>query len=315
MPSAASDLSVIIRESDTVALTWRSIEYGWPNCPIENIRDLVVIPLKNVIETRQAGSMLADVIGFKRRYDELPFLYKGLVKYEAVERVKRESGGQLFHSMIPDVYSGIALACVVSEYTYSQRGYTLNGASSHSNGTATFASSEKNEAERKFLSEDNIPFHPCMTYAPSIPILVTESLLQAREHFETARRVPLDLSQVVVTAVTQATSAGADVFRAVVSAAYDIVAKNGLSNSIWESVRSAKHSPASTVPPVHGVDLFNRRALLDCTQFGVRDVYEASILCGNFLKLYDSKQLSASGIARTNIGLIRRELVKRGWIV
>jgi glycosyltransferase involved in cell wall biosynthesis len=147
LPGAVSALMTLVADHESVdAVTWPSVEYGWPSCQNNNLRNTMVIPLSEGIERRRTADMLSDVINFRRPYSELPFLYKGLIKTEVVNKLRAASGGTVFQSMIPDIYFGISSCAVIDTYLYSFRPYTVNGASNHSNGTASFSGAEEKEA-------------------------------------------------------------------------------------------------------------------------------------------------------------------------
>lgn len=312
LPNATSEMMNLVDEHPGVdAISWPSVEYGWPSCQIADFRDRLVIPLTRGLERRSARSDLLDVIKFRRPYSKLPFLYKGLVRADVIRQLRLASGGKVFHSRIPDVYFGIAACAVVDEYLFSSRPLTLNGASAHSNGTSSFAGPEAKDAERKFLSEDNIPFHPSLLFCPSIPILVVESLIQARERLPALAAYQPDLDVMVRAALTQARNAPPNVFAAVMGALAHVAIKNSLSEESARAIASAVNCPFQAVATVYGIDVFNKRCLLDSKRFAVDDCFSAALLADSICRIHDSKMMCSASVLYNSLALLIRQLAKR----
>jgi hypothetical protein len=312
LPGAAVDLMALVdRFRDIDAISWPSIEYGWPSCTVEELRSVAVIPLTRGLERRSARNVLSDVVNFRRPYAELPFIYKGLIRTSAVQKLRVASGGHVFHSRIPDVYFGIAACAVIDDYVFSRRPYTLNGASSHSNGTSTFAAPEAKDAEQKFLSEENLPFHPELQYCPSIPVLIVESLLQAKERLPVLSPYFSGFDMMVRASVSQAERAAPNVFADVISTLEGVASRNALSAETQAVLRKAHNKPYQSAKPIYGLDLYHNRYLANCDDFGVRDCYGASILANTLLHIHESDSLSnVAGIA--NLLKLSKRYLSRG---
>lgn len=315
LPGAVLDLMALVADTESVdAITWPSVDYGWPSCPNQYLRNIIVIPLGNGIERRRTAEVLSDVISFKRPYSELPFIYKGLVKTEAVKKLRAASGGTVFHSMIPDVYFGISSCAVIDNYLYSFRPYTLNGASSHSNGTASFSRTEGKKAEQIFLAEDNIKFHSTLLFCPSIPILVTESLLQAKLRLSSLEKYSIDIDATVTAAIAQLKRAEVNVFVTVMAALHHISKAEALRPETKHALASASNRPFYATERVFGIDIFNKRYVVNCNEFEIEDCFAATIQADFVLKLNRNNQLSIIEAVKNGAKLIRRELTKRkGW--
>src|SRR6185436_6485266 len=92
-------------------------------------------------------------------YPELPWLYTGgFVDKRAIDKA-RSADGQFFCSMIPDVYSAIALASTLDRYVAMREPVSVAGVSSHSNGASSLGIGKLLGPAEKFFSESNIPFH------------------------------------------------------------------------------------------------------------------------------------------------------------
>ncbi len=310
LPEAIISLNRIIEDTGTEAVGWRSAEYHWPRHPDKAVRNMLNIPLGTSLEKRDSKEMLTDVINMKRSYRELPFLYKGAVSYEPVKRISLESG-RFFNSLTPDVYSGIVLASVIDSYYYSQSPYSINGASHHSVGTSGFSVGSDKKALNKYLSEDNIPFHPKLVMVPSVPILVAECILQAHEHVAESRQFAVDIKHVMETVARQTVNLRGEQYEAVIGAIKEIARLNNLEGCLSEIIVPRRQRCDQAVRSIPGINPLRKTLLVDCSQFGASNVFEASLLCRHLLALRGMNYFSLRGIAKTTIGLLKREFIKR----
>ncbi len=182
LPGAVPELAELI-ETD-LPLVWPIQQYFWPSFD-PDLANAVVLPLKQPATVREVRSQDAvrQVLHEPARYPMLPSPYFGIVPADALERIRRRSG-RIFHSLTPDIYAGFAVASVCERYLYSDKGYSLAGQSRHSNGASQLSGrgeSDPDSPAKKFYTENTIPFHRELAYAPSIPLLVAESALQARD--------------------------------------------------------------------------------------------------------------------------------------
>jgi glycosyltransferase involved in cell wall biosynthesis len=197
MPNALQDLNELIKTiGDVDAITWAKAQYSWKNC-IAN-RNILSIPLKKKLARLDTKSILEKILTFDvpskgLPYEKLPCLYNSFVRTTNIQAVKSKSA-RFFNSMIPDVYSAMALSSVIDYHYWSDRPYSVNGASKHSNGTSNSAgnSLEEKQAALKFISEIDIPFHPNLLYGSAIPILIAESALQVKDHLGFDVRIDID---------------------------------------------------------------------------------------------------------------------------
>jgi glycosyltransferase involved in cell wall biosynthesis len=186
LPGAIAKLATVIEETDCEAITFRACSYFWPGG--SNVGHLTV-PLTRSHEVRNCRIWLERVMNVRAGFTELPILYvRGIVKLDAIDRIKEKGGGTFFKSCIPDVYSAIALASALDRYVFLSEALSIAGASHFSTGGAygrSGASSEDKVAFDIFSSEENIPLHPDVprltdgAYPPSCHALIYESYLQS----------------------------------------------------------------------------------------------------------------------------------------
>jgi glycosyltransferase involved in cell wall biosynthesis len=178
LPGALARVDELARETRCSAITSTWCNYFWPESTAAENR--LTIPMTNGWEKRDGREWLSRLMRGNAHYSELPWLYTGgFVEKRMIDRA-RSADGRFFCSMIPDVYSAIALASTIGEYVALQEPISVVGISSHSNGASQLGRGRSNASD-KFFSESNIPFHPVLGSAKvkSIPIMVFECYLQA----------------------------------------------------------------------------------------------------------------------------------------
>lgn len=191
LPGALERVAALIKETGTTAIISNFVTYIWPNDQNRHCGRLLV-PTARGYEVRKSSEWLRRVLRGQAWYSELPMMYAGGVMRMDLIRSVRDRKGSFFQSCQPDIFSAIALASVTDTYVYSHEPFAIAGHSRHSNGSSWSASGreaaapEKLEPVKKFLSEDNIPFHQDIplnadgSFPVSIDLLVYESYLQAR---------------------------------------------------------------------------------------------------------------------------------------
>jgi len=308
LPGALEELSDIINRTGCDAISCKTAGYSWPDHINKSSRNLLRIPLGTSLEKRDSKEMLTDVINFNRDQAELPSLYRGFVKHEVIKKAVNGSG-RFFHSRIPDVYSGIAVACVSDFYYYSHRPFAISGASHHSIGAAVaFNDGLDNKIVKKFLSEDNMPFHNKLVSATSSPINVAESFLQAQDHLSCAKSFSLDIKKCIKAAMQEVYYVPEKECDTVIEEIKKIASLNQLEDYASEVIASHKKVPARLNRPVLGFNPIRNHIIINCSEFGVRNVYDASILCNHILVLEKNGYHSVKGIFNTAVSLLKREL-------
>jgi len=187
LPGALRYVDDLIKETGTQAIRSNGCSYLWPDLLNEAYGQLYMSARRGYRRV-QSRSALQSVIDGRRPYSELPMLYNGgFVDFALLEQAKATSG-RFYASMTPDVYSAIVLSLLIDDYVYVNEPLAINGASSHSGGTATFETSKKARSydpAKKFLMEPNLPFHSSLPLGKNdmpvrcLSVLVYEAFLQA----------------------------------------------------------------------------------------------------------------------------------------
>jgi glycosyltransferase involved in cell wall biosynthesis len=188
LPCAIQRVIEIARATGVKAVRSNSCTYHWPSMNRSGYGTLSVEQTSGY-ELRYTKIWLEKVLAAKASYNSLPMLYNGGFIHTTVIAAARKITGDFFRSMIPDVYSAIAIASVIEEYVYCHEPLAVNGVSVNSCGSSFFNGDQGNKGgaspAMRFFSEKNIPFHPDLplveNYKPplSIQALVYESYLQS----------------------------------------------------------------------------------------------------------------------------------------
>jgi hypothetical protein len=187
LPGAVARLAAAIRETDCEAITFTACTYFWPDGPGASH---LTVPLARSREVRSCRVWLDRLMNMRAGYTELPIIYnRGIVKFDAIDRIRKKGGGVFFKSSIPDVYSAVALVSALDRYLFMADALTVNGASSFSTGAAygrAGMTGTDDSAYRLFAAERSLPFHPDVplmadgSYPLSSQALVYEAYLQSR---------------------------------------------------------------------------------------------------------------------------------------
>ncbi|MFH1442325.1 MAG: glycosyltransferase family 2 protein [Candidatus Omnitrophota bacterium] len=312
LPGALSEVNEIINKTGCEAVSCKPAVYFWPNWYInESKKNILIIPLRTSLVKRISKEMLIDVINFKRDPCELPLLYRGFVSYNAIKRVMRESG-RFFHSIIPDIYSGIALACVLESYYYSFKPYAISGTSRHSiGGTADSHNGEDNKVVKKFFSENNLPFHSKLALAKTTSIIVAESFLQAQDHISCAKHFRIDMKKCIKMAIKEAVYFPEEKYSLVVETVNKIARLNRINNYTPKLIAENKNKPTRFHYPVLGFNIARGQVVVNCVEFGAQNIYEAAVLCKHILIIRKLNYFSLIRIIKTTLSLIKREILNK----
>jgi glycosyltransferase involved in cell wall biosynthesis len=278
MPGAVATVADLIKQTGTKAIVSSMIDYSWPNHPFEPVRNRMYIrKMGRRVERKSAKAevnrLLASIHGsHKAAYWDLPTVYRGFIATEIIQRAS--SDGRYFHSMTPDVYSAFVNSLALDDFLRIERPLALEGVSGRSNGASQDYGIDRSE-ETKFIAEADVGFHPDLIYAPSIHIIVGEAFLQARSRFPDAcNDFKFDVALICGAALRDAGGPNKD---RVVQAVNEILARHEV----------PAVPPQTTISPVTAawqrlVETFTAGEL-DCAAFGVRDVYQASLLAHHLL--------------------------------
>src|SRR5260221_3430582 len=182
LPHAVTSINGILNNNPLDAICWHQSKYFWPDSGFQ--KNSLFVIMRKGIRIYSGKENLKKVLNYQSHYSTNPSLYGGFIKTDLIDAIRKRSNGFFFHSRIPDIYSGIAIASQIENYIYSIGPYSIAGVSSHSHG-ASIVSADENlkKSFNLFMNEGElIPFHPSLELVTSsIPLLVAESGLQAAD--------------------------------------------------------------------------------------------------------------------------------------
>jgi hypothetical protein len=175
----------LLESASIDVLIWEKAEYCWPDFIDGNMKNWFSVKTERVeVRIIEPCNKLHNVIAFREGYNLLPCVYNGVVKKSLLEEVAEKSiNGKFFNSISPDVYSGIALSQVLDKYVYVNYLFSVNGASSFSNGSS-FTRPQTNECNSptsKFLSEYTYEYDNRVKMGPSVTICVMGEYLMVKK--------------------------------------------------------------------------------------------------------------------------------------
>lgn len=180
LPGALALAASIIQNQHCEALTWRKVEYAWPDVVVGEYRNYFSISIDPTLVIQDSAEFLAGIHDRTVGYDEGPGLYSSFVSAAVLARLAPAEGGSWFAAFAPDIYSCFAIAGAVPEYCKCKFGLTVNGASGSSNGTS-YMHRPQSDLAAAFRGQNEI--HAALSHAPSIAIAEADALLVARERF------------------------------------------------------------------------------------------------------------------------------------
>ncbi|MDD2714784.1 MAG: glycosyltransferase family 2 protein [Candidatus Wallbacteria bacterium] len=184
IPGAISKAMALLGKTGASALVWDKVEYCWPDHINPEFRNLLKVCLVDAVYYVRSSQKLRKVMNFREGYTRLPCLYNAIIRRECVEKIKKASKNKrFFNSIAPDAHSGIVLSRVIDRYLWSRYPFSVNGASRHSNGTASTNPNLdlKDSPAQKFIQENKIQFDQRLKLAPTVITTVMGEYLQARE--------------------------------------------------------------------------------------------------------------------------------------
>ena len=232
-------------------------------------------------KTLDALATAQQVLDFKRSYPLLPGTYSSFVAREVVEQV---SGvGRYFSSITPDIYSAFANAGVIGNYVYSFRPFVLSGQSGRSNGASQLLGVNPSEAD-SFEVENDLPTHEGIVYErTSMPLMIGEAFLQARDRIENLQNLDFDIVQFCNQAL-MASGKNVDATIAAIDGTYRI---NNLGIPAYRK-KSLRLKAEALLARIHRIMRMRMEGFirLDCEKLGIEDIQGAAVYAA---KLLDQK--------------------------
>jgi len=206
-PDALATIREILRtRPDTSAISWPYSFYGYPELYVPS-KNHLGIAFDKQDEVRKSRDWLPKLTAFDVFYFELPMIYHGLVRVAVLDEI-RARAGRLILSSVPDVYLAIAIASSIESYYRLSKSLSLAGLSQHSHGAASLFLGKDSPVVQSFLNESGLETHPLVPHLPSIPPIVLECLLRARDAGILPKNFEINFERCVSRTFTELHTAG-----------------------------------------------------------------------------------------------------------
>jgi hypothetical protein len=230
---------------------------------------------------------------------------------DVVHRIKQASTGRFFNSAIPDVYSAIGIASAIPDYYLSMRPYAIAGISAKSTGNSFSNMQAGAGPAQRFLSENEIAIHPKMVMSSLSTICVAECMLQMRDLHLLPEGIDIDIKALIRAALLEASEEPREEYPHILQTIRQIAAKNELTEVAEQLIKNALYSPRMEIGPISARDLRRNSLVLNCSNYGVNDIYGATVLCRSVLSSNRMRYLFPVGTMRTTISSYIPPIKKR----
>ena len=321
LPGAIRDINAVIVQTGAQVLRWDRAHYWWPAAESKYANQLFINSLGSGTTVRKSEVVIQDLLSFKRP-SYLPMMYSdSAIAYGVIRKIK-DASGRFYHSMVPDAYSGFAIAGTVGSFINSKRPYTIAGLSHHSTGLSTLGLSLTGPAI-KFLAEDNLLFHSSLVFCPSTYQCDVECFLQARDHLPSLRKFTVDWEKLVFSMMLDASPKAQEIYTSVKDAVLHIGKTYNIPEAAKRAIaanprREPGYARKPTVRNIASAGLYLTHLLiediskgsfhLDCSSLNVKNIYDASILCDHILRLKDMGVLGFSAVLKSSLANIKRKI-------
>jgi glycosyltransferase involved in cell wall biosynthesis len=291
LPHSLVELDRLIAVYKFDIIRWNRIYYQWPDVAISKYANKLDIPLSGTNRTLKSKEIIPLAANGIIDYTLLPMFYNSAIKRSLIDLL-REKTGRIFRSYTPDVYSGFALAYLAEEYASLGIPLGINGGSSKSNGVANSINTLDNPIMREFnlLNEESgLKWHPMVPNIKTISAAIAESFQQAKDAlFPDNSNISLDIKLLIKHSVEQMQSSMGpeceEQFKRNLLQLRNLLSDNSKLQEWFDKKYLNKNFKISYVRDTHWDRGFNGRGLtLNAKDFGIKDVYGASIFCENIL--------------------------------
>ena len=317
LPNAIEDVAKLASNSRPDAIAWQKARYYWPTYIADGYRDslhISLIPGWVTCQTKAAISRLLNFAPSKQHlpYEELPGLYNSFVRMDVVNRIKKlSSGNQFFHSLNPDMYSAIAVSLLIDSFIFHYRPLSIGGTSGHSNGASYLIKGEQGHAAKKFLSEENIPFHPKLKFCPSIPVMIAEAFLQAQENLrvDATSNYQINWDRLMTVAMLQLADTSDTQRKTILDTLGQISETFDTQVKPVAKTTQTDH-PLTSAKPLYGLNPVGKVLVLDGKKLGINNIYDACKKCGQILDSIDQRSVLTD--TKDTLAFFKHVLQNRG---
>lgn len=291
LPGAVTDVAKLFERYGSQAVAWTKVQYCWPNHPMPHYPNLLMVPLANRLFVCDAKQFARDCASIWTPFTSGPCLYNAFADVAAMRRVAARTGGQFFHSVIPDAYSAVAIPAEIDTFLYSSRPFSVNGTSAAGNGGNARLVDDPNQKEnplRRLRDENDLPLHPDMPVMilGSTIAVVIEAIMQANDRVW-GGKLPFDIKVGLRKIVKEASRLEPIRYEPVMRQLFEATAAHPERQKIIRAaMRRYPHRPVVPGEQAHGLSPDGTYST-NAARFGVTDVHGAARTAGNLIGPYE----------------------------
>jgi len=304
LPGALKRVASVISATGASAVVSKWSFYFWPQST--TCENQLTVSFTSGYETRDCQEWLKKLMHGQADYHDLPYVYTGGFVDVALINRARNKNEEFFCSMIPDVYSAIALASTTEKYIWLHEPVCVMGVSVHSNGASNFGLGANQVPAQKFFSENNIPFHPKLgsERVKSIQLIVYESYLQSTYLHNDILKI--DMAEQLGLALARSSI---DYRPELKKYCDDVAHKNGINMERVEMFADRQNRKYLTRLFKSFSRCWNELPL-DSTTYSVRNVYSATILSHVLYQFYSRDKYWRLFNLKKLIGRVMSRLIR-----
>jgi Glycosyl transferase family 2 len=289
LPRAYSTLNGFLSDLKCQAFCWKKDDfvYFWPSTAEANLLSISLWGNRDYQE-KDSQEALRNVLAFRASYNVLPLVYSGVIQRQVLDKIAAY-GQYFFSSMTPDVYSGIAIATEIDRFYFSGQPYSMAGLSVHSTGASAYSDRQSaTSPEAKFYQEnDRLPHRQMGANPVNLQTCVADSMLIARDILPKAKDLQIDLVDLMTILAKEAGNLTPEKYATYMNAVRQIGQLNGLGGRAEELIakfpnRSKASKPSKLIDRANAIGTV---AYLNCADFGIDNVYDASVLVDHVLSM------------------------------
>lgn len=281
----------VIKQTGAELLTWANagFSYGEPcGLSIRRKKD----PGIKMVKSKDYLDNLSKNLYYLN--DDCPMFYiKGVASTDLVEKVKSRTPDHCFyHCPTPDGFSGVVLAGEVEQFAFSYEPFSINGATTKSQGANYMRNDAKSKKESQQFFNDNIrkTMHKELAsqpYSPLITLMSADYLLSASDlPGWPGSFTPIDYELLIRKCFIEMSQPcyAVEVLPREIEIVRNIAKYHGLEdlfNSLLESIQKKTFKTTGKFYPV----ITNSRFCYNADELGIKNIYDACLVIPAFYKI------------------------------
>jgi len=321
LPYGIRGMREVLKDTGQEMLAWHAPIFYYAKARMETGQLVLPRPRPGrILQSKDYLERQARTLDYISDPESPMFYVKGVTSTRLVDRVRSRSvDGRFYQCPTPDGYSGIVLAGEVETYAFSGEPFSIYGASPTAQGVSYLAGD--NEARKRseafFRDVAQVPMHgelASQPYSPLITIMTVDYLLTARDLQGWPGRFPaIDFRQLLLKSLGELAHGLYSEERVAreLGILNQIAEQHGLGAFFRQTVKDSRRHQKKT--PFEGNGFTPNQLFLDCSMYGIKDIFDAAFVAHYTSRLAQKTNLSTlwDTIVRT-VGYRLRSLRKGG---